>query len=439
MGGIHELDRPGRWLEFLGTSAGVSQKTVELSRSCINAVRDVWTKVDEVVSLNQLKVISAFRQCGVTEADFSGTTGYGYGDTGRDRLEELFARVLGARASYVRPQLICGTSALYGALHGTLEPGETLVCITGRPYDTLAPAIRKLVAWGVAYKEVDPWNHLPPGAGGKEAASAWRRVPGFDEKVSRASVVLIQRSRGYGERPSLLVDDIAGAVKAVREVNPEAAVIVDNCYGEFVEEREPSEVGADLVVGSLMKNPGGGLAPTGGYVAGNERLVESVAEAMVAPGLGKAVGPSLGLNRYMFQGLFLAPKVVGEALKSAIYISKFFEEMGYAVSPRYDEPRGDIVQRIKLGTPEQVKAACRAVQMASPVDSAACPVPWKMPGYEHRVIMAAGTFVQGSSIELSADAPMRPPYAVYVQGGLVREQAILACALAAESLFDLAK
>lgn len=389
-------------------------------------VKPLWEEVDARVLLNQARVLRAFQEAGISESHFAASTGYGYSDIGREKIEELFARAFGAEAALVRVQFASGTHAIATALFAALRPGDRLVAAAGAPYDTLRQVIHGAVGclteWGVEYEEV---GLLPDGTVDLDA-------------VARAAVgarcVFIQRSRGYSLRPPLSVARIGEIIRAVKEANPEAIVVVDNCYGEFVEESEPPMAGADLTCGSLIKNPGGGIAPTGGYVVGRSDLVERAAAQLIAPGIGSEVGANLGVNRLLLQGFFLAPHVTGEAIKGAQFTAAFFSRLGFGVRPAYDEPRSDLVQAVELGSGEGLIAFCEAVQRSSPVDAHVRPEPWAMPGYTDPVIMAAGTFVQGSSIELSADGPMRPPFTAYFQGGLTREHVIWAAVNAANAL-----
>lgn len=377
-------------------------------------VREVFDRIEETAFVNQARVLEAFQRARVREHHFHSSTGYGYNDTGRDVLESIYAAVFGGEGALVRSQIISGTHALSLCLFALLRPGDELVSACGRPYDTLVRVIGakgqtrfSLVERGINYREValTPEGKIDVEALGKALTSKTR-------------VVLIQRSRGYSWRPALSTEDIRRTVRAVKDVAPHAVCMVDNCYGEFTDTLEPSHVGADLTVGSLIKNPGGGLAPGGGYVVGREELIEQVAAQLTAPGLGKEVGPSMWDKRLVYQGLFIAPHVVGEALKGAVLAAYIMEALGYEVSPRWDEPRGDIVQAIKLDSPEKVRAFCQAVQASSPVDSDVRLEYSVMPAYEDEIVMAAGTFVQGSSIELSCDGPRRSPFVAYLQGGL---------------------
>ncbi len=386
----------------------------ELVVAAEKEIRWVFDRIEETAFDNQVKVLEAFQRAKVREDNFYSSTGYGYNDTGRDVLENIFAEVFGGEAALVRSQIVSGTHALSLCLQALLAPGDELVCACGRPYDTLVRVIgasgstpHSLVQKGVVYKEIG----LSP-----EGRVDW---DGLTESLtSRTRVVLIQRSRGYYWRPALSTDDIGKVVKAVKERAPHALCLVDNCYGEFVERVEPPQVEADITAGSLIKNPGGGLAPSGGYIVGKAELIDQIAAQLTAPGLGKDLGPSLWDKRLVYQGLFMAPHVVGEALKGAVLTAYVLERLGYEVSPRWNESRSDIVQAVKLESPEKLRYFCQAVQSSSPVDSDVRLEFSHMPGYQDEIIMAAGTFVQGSSIELSCDGPRRAPYVAYLQGGL---------------------
>ncbi len=392
---------------------GISKKVLDYGDDIIDGLKARFEEIDRVAEFNQMKVIKAMQDARVSEAHFEGTTGYGYNDTGRDKLEEVYARVFKCEDALVRPQLISGTHALTVALSGNLRPGDEILSPVGKPYDTLEGVIGirecpgSLAEFGITYRQVDL---LPDG--------------GFDfENIGKAvnertKLVTIQRSKGYDTRPTLSVAEIGELISFIRSINPDIICMVDNCYGEFVETMEPSEAGADMVVGSLIKNPGGGLAPVGGYIAGTKECVARAADRLTAPGLGKEVGPSLGATRNMFQGLFLAPTVTAGALKGAIFAANCYEKLGFSAFPNGSEERHDIIQSITFGSPKAVIAFCKGIQAAAPVDSFVTPEPWAMPGYDSDVIMADGAFIQGSSIELSADAPIKPPYAVYFQGGL---------------------
>jgi len=386
--------------------------------------------IRQVAEENSKRVLEAFARHRVSDTMFAGTTGYGYNDQGRDVLDAIYADVFGAEDAICRIQFVNGTHALFCALFGALNPGDTLLSITGAPYDTLLGAIGvsgpshgTLTEYGVKYREVAMKD------GGVDMEATLSAV-GEEEKV----LVYIQRSRGYGDRRALSVSEIGDICEKVKEKNPKALVMVDNCYGEFCETREPTHVGADIMAGSLIKNPGGGLAPTGGYVAGRADLVARAAERLTVPGIGRECGSSLGNNRLLFQGFFMAPHVVSQAIMTAIFAAETFEEMGYEVSPKADEPRYDIIQTIELKEAKALSAFCRGIQSGAPCDSFVTPEAWDMPGYDDPVIMAAGAFVQGSSIELSADAPMREPYRVYLQGGMTYESGKLGILRAAEEI-----
>lgn len=397
-----------------------------MKQAVLTELADVFRRVEEISEFNTRKVLDSMRRLKVSDAHFKTSTGYAYGDIGRDKLDEIFADIFQAEAALVRTQFVSGTHALATALFGVLRPGDELVSLTGTPYDTLQTVIGSgrgsLKEFGITYREL-------PLIDGKVDIAA---IKNFITPKTR--LALIQRSRGYSMRRALTVDDIAAICAAVKMVNPNCATLVDNCYGEFVETREPIEVGADLAAGSLIKNIGGGLAPTGGYIVGRRDLVEAAANRLTAPGLGNELGASLGTPRLLYQGLFMAPHVTAQALKGAIFAAGIFKRLGYRISPQPDEIRGDIIQAIELGDSARLIKFCRAIQNFSPVDSFAAPEPWDMPGYDDQIIMAAGTFVQGASIELSADAPLREPFAVYLQGGLTFEHAAIGILAAAEAI-----
>ena len=396
-----------------------------------DSLKGRFKDIDERAEYNQLKVIKAMQDNRVSDIHFAATTGYGYNDLGRDTLEAVFASVFRAESALVRPQLISGTHALHIALSGNLRPGDELLSPNGKPYDTLEEVIGiresagSLKEYGVTYRQVDL---LPDGT--------------FDfENIKKAinektKLMTIQRSKGYATRPSFSVDQIGELIAFAKQIKPDLICMVDNCYGEFVETKEPTEVGADMAVGSLIKNPGGGLAPIGGYIVGRKDCIDRASYRLSAPGLGKEVGASLGLNQSFFQGLFLAPTVVAGALKGAVFAANVYEKLGFSVVPNGTEERHDIIQSITFGNPEGVIAFCQGIQAAAPVDSFVTPEPWDMPGYDSPVIMAAGAFVQGSSIELSADAPIKPPYAVYFQGGLTWYHAKLGILISLQKLCD---
>ena len=383
----------------------------------LTGLKERFEKIDDVAEYNQLKVISAMQECKVSEACFQMTSGYGYNDLGRDTLEKVYAKIFHAEDALVRPQITCGTHALHIALSANLRPGDELLSPVGKPYDTLEeiigirPSRGSLAEYGVTYRQVDL---LPEDENGNIFD-----YEGIKNAINeRTKLVTIQRSKGYQTRPTLSVERIEKLISFVKSIKPDVICMVDNCYGEFVETAEPTEVGADLCVGSLIKNPGGGLAPIGGYIVGKKEYVENASFRLTSPGLGKEVGASLGVIQSFYQGLFLAPTVTASALKGAIFAANLYEGLGYPVVPNGRESRHDIIQAVELGTPEAVIAFCQGIQAAAPVDSFVTPEPWDMPGYDSEVIMAAGAFVSGSSIELSADAPIEPPYAVYFQGGL---------------------
>lgn len=385
-------------------------------------LQPIWAEIERIRLHNQRKVLAAFVSHQIGEQHFAGTTGYGHGDLGREAMEAVFAQVMGAEAALVRTQFASGTHAIAVALFGALRPGDELLYVTGHPYDTLeeviglrAPGQGSLMEWGVTYREHDL---LPDGRidlGGLVGALR-----------PETRVVAIQRSRGYAWRPSISVADIKLIIERIKQARPDMIVFVDNCYGEFTEPLEPTEVGADLMAGSLIKNPGGGIVPMGGYVVGREDLVERAACRLIAPGIGRDGGASLDYNRLLFQGLFLAPNVVGEAMKAATLASRLFSSLGFAVDPLPDASRTDIIQAIRLGRPELLIAFCQGIQESSPVHAYVKPIPDVVPGYEDNVVMAGGTFIEGSTIELSADGPLREPYVVYFQGGLTYAHARLA-------------
>lgn len=392
---------------------GISKQVVDFGRSVEETLKDRFQEIDERAEFNQMKVLKAMQDNRVSDIHFAATTGYGYNDLGRDTLEEVYASAFHGESALVRPQLICGTHALAVALSGNLRPGDELLSPVGKPYDTLEEVIGirdsvgSLKEYGVTYRQVDL---LEDGSFDYDGIAK-----AINEKTK---LVTIQRSKGYASRPTLSVARIGELIAFVKNIKPDVICMVDNCYGEFVETMEPTDVGADMIVGSLIKNPGGGLAPIGGYIVGRKDCVDRAAYRLSTPGLGKEVGASLGLNQSLFQGLFLAPTVVAGAVKGAVFAANIYEKLGYAVIPDSVESRHDIIQAVTFGKPEAVIAFCQGIQAAAPVDSFVTPEPWDMPGYDDQVIMAAGAFVQGSSIELSADAPMKPPYTVFFQGGL---------------------
>ncbi len=394
-------------------SLGISDKVLDYSENILDGLKERFEELDKTAEYNQMKVIAAMQKNKVAEMHLSGTSGYGYNDDGRDTLEQVYADIFKTESALVRPQIICGTHALNIALSANLRPGDELLSPVGKPYDTMdeiigiRPSRGSLAEYGVTYAQIDL---LPDGSFDYD---------GIKKAINeRTKLVTIQRSKGYAGRPTLSVERIGELISFIKGIKPECICMVDNCYGEFVERIEPSEVGADMVVGSLIKNPGGGLAPCGGYIAGKKEYIEQAAFRLSSPGLGKEVGATLGVNSSFYQGLFLAPTVVAGAIKGAIFAANAYERLGFPVIPNGSEPRYDIIQAVELGTDKGLIAFCKGIQAAAPVDSYVTPEPWAMPGYDADVIMAAGAFVQGSSIELSADGPLKPPYSVYFQGGL---------------------
>lgn len=405
-------------LETIYESMGISSAVYAYGKKTEEALKERFRAIDENAEYNQLKVLHAMQKCRVSDIHFAGTSGYGYNDLGRDTLEAVYAETFHAEAALVRPQITCGTHALAVALAANLRPGDELLAVSDKPYDTLEevigirPSNGSLAEYGVTYRQV---NLLPDDRFDLEGIRAAMN--------GHTKMVHIQRSKGYQTRRTLSVSEIGKAIDFVKSVNPDVICMVDNCYGEFVERIEPTDAGADLCVGSLIKNPGGGLAPTGGYIVGKNTYVENCAYRLTSPGLGKEVGATMGLMQSFYQGLFLAPTVTAGALKGAVFAANIYEKLGFDVLPDGQESRHDIIQAITFGTPEGVIEFCKGIQAAAPVDSFVEPKPWAMPGYDSEVIMAAGAFVQGSSIELSADGPIKPPYAVYFQGGLTWDHA----------------
>lgn len=418
-------------MKELYAQLGISSSVYDFGKSVEDSLKERFEKFDKTAEYNQMKVIRAMQKNRVSEACFGASSGYGYNDLGRETLEQVYADTFHTEACLVRPQITCGTHALAIALFGNLRPGDELLSPVGKPYDTLEevigirPSNGSLAEYGVKYRQVDL---LEDGT--------------FDYENIRKAVnektklVTIQRSKGYQTRPSFSVKQIGELISFVKQIKPDVICMVDNCYGEFVEEMEPTDVGADMIVGSLIKNPGGGLAPIGGYIVGRRDCVERAAYRLTAPGLGKEVGASLGVSQSLYQGLFLSPTVVAGALKGAIFAANVYEKLGFGVVPNGTESRHDIIQAITFGTPEGVIKFCEGIQAAAPVDSFVTPEPWAMPGYDSDVIMAAGAFVQGSSIELSADGPIKPPYAVYFQGGLTWYHAKLGILMSLQKLVD---
>ena len=413
-------------------SLQISEKVRELGRQAQEELKDQFARIDAIAEENAARVLDAFQTHRVADAYFAGTTGYGYDDLGRDKLDEIYAQIFGTEAALVRIQFVNGTHAIAAALYGCLKAGDVLVSAVGAPYDTLLGVIGavdkghgSLKNYGIEYRQVELLDNKPDLEGMAKAAAD-----------PRVKAVLIQRSKGYSTRASLSVAEIGEMCRVIKEANPNAAVIVDNCYGEFVETIEPSDLGADMVVGSLIKNPGGGLAPIGGYICGTKECVDRCAYRLSAPGLGQEVGANLGLMPALYQGLFLSPTVVSGALKGAVFAANIYEKLGFACVPNATESRHDIIQAVTLGSAEAMVAFCKGIQAAAPVDSYVTPEPWAMPGYDSDVIMAAGAFVQGSSIELSADGPIRPPYAVYFQGGLTWYHAKLGILMSLQKLVE---
>lgn len=410
---------------------GIGKRVYEYGEAVLEKLAGRFAEIDRIAEYNQMKVVKAMQENQVSEACLLGTTGYGYGDLGRDTLEAVYAGIFHTEDALVRPQITCGTHALALALMSNLRPGDELLSPVGKPYDTLEevigirPSRGSLKEYGITYRQVDL---LPDGQFDYEAIG--RAVN------ERTRLVTIQRSKGYQTRPTLSVKRIGELISFIRKKKPDVICMVDNCYGEFVETVEPSDAGADMVVGSLIKNPGGGLAPIGGYIAGKRECVENAAYRLTSPGLGKEVGASLGVLKDFYQGIFLAPAVTASALKGAVFAANLYEPLGFAVVPDSTESRHDIIQAITFGTPEGVIAFCQGIQAAAPVDSHVTPEPWDMPGYDAKVIMAAGAFVSGSSIELSADGPIKPPYAVYFQGGLTWAHAKLGILKSLQSLVE---
>ena len=418
-------------IENMYQSMGISKEVYNFGKKILSGLKERFEAIDEVAEYNQMKVLNAMQECKVSDIHFAATTGYGYNDLGRDTLEEVYAKVFHTEDAIVRPQLVSGTHALAVALSSQLRPGDELLSPVGKPYDTLEEVIGiresvgSLAEYGVVYRQVDLLE---------DGSFDWENIrKAINEKTK---MVTIQRSKGYQTRPTLSVARIGELIKFVKEIKPDVICMVDNCYGEFVETIEPTDVGADMCVGSLIKNPGGGLAPIGGYIVGTKECIERAAARLTSPGLGKEVGASLGVISSFYQGFFLAPTVTAGALKGAIFAANVYEKLGYGVVPNGTESRHDIIQAVTFGTPEGVIEFCKGIQAAAPVDSYVVPEPWAMPGYDSDVIMAAGAFVQGSSIELSADAPIKPPYAVYFQGGLTWNHAKFGILMSLQKLVE---
>jgi cystathionine beta-lyase family protein involved in aluminum resistance len=417
--------------ETIYKELGISKEVYELGEKTLERLKERFEVIDQNAEYNQLKVLNAMQKNNVSEACLLGTTGYGYSDIGRDKLEQVYASVFHTEDALVRPQITCGTHALALALMSNLRPGDELLSPVGKPYDTLEevigirPSKGSLAEYGITYSQVDL---LEDGSFDFE---------GIRKAInSKTRMVTIQRSKGYATRPTLSVERIGELIKFIKDIKPDVICMVDNCYGEFVQKEEPSDVGADMIVGSLIKNPGGGLAPIGGYIAGKKECVENAAYRLTSPGLGKEVGASLGILPQFYQGFFLAPTVTASALKGAIFAANLYQDFGFDVFPNATEDRFDIIQSITFGKPEGLIAFCEGIQAAAPVDSFVAPEPWDMPGYDAQVIMAAGAFVSGSSIELSADGPLKAPYNVYFQGGLTWPHAKLGILKTVQALHD---
>ena len=410
---------------------GICDEVYDYCDNIIRSLHDRFEEIDKNAEYNQMKVIKAMQDNKVAEMHLSGTTGYGYNDDGRDTLEKVYSDIFKTEDALVRPQIICGTHALNVALSSNLRPGDELLSPVGKPYDTMdeiigiRPSKGSLAEYGITYAQVDL---LPDGGFDYE---------GIKNAINeRTKLVTIQRSKGYASRPTLSVERIGELISFIKGIKPDVICMVDNCYGEFVERIEPSQVGADMIVGSLIQNPGGGLTPCGGYIAGKKECVEQAAYRLSSPGLGKEVGATLGVNQSFYQGLFLSPVVVAGALKGAIFAANVYEKAGFVVRPDGSEPRYDIIQAVELGSADGLLAFCKGIQAAAPVDSFVTPEPWPMPGYHSDVIMAAGAFVQGSSIELSADGPLKEPYSVFFQGGLTWYHAKLGIMMSVQKMFE---
>lgn len=411
----------------------IKPEVFRMAEEAEKETHEVFRRIDAIAERNTRKVMEAFQDNRVSDSCFAGTTGYGYDDLGRETLDKIYAQVFGAEAALVRINFVNGTHALTAAMFATVKPGDTILAATGMPYDTLRSAIGisgschgSLKFYGIDYAQVDLRADGTPYIEGIKAAVS-------DKKVT---AVMIQRSRGYEDRPALTVEQIGEICAAVKSVDPSAVIMVDNCYGEFTDVIEPTDVGADLIAGSLIKNPGGGIAPTGGYIAGRKELVDRAAMRLTTPGIGGECGSTLGNNRLLYQGLFMAPHTVAQALKTAVFCAAMMKRLGIGSSPAADEKRSDIIQMIRLGSEENMRRFCLGIQAGAPVDSYVTPEPWAMPGYDCPVIMAAGAFIQGASIELSADGPVRPPYIAYMQGGLTYESGKLGIMMAVSAMLD---
>lgn len=420
--------------EFLKHMYNIDDEIFNLSEGVLSDIEYKFDELKEIREYNQYKVLNAMQEARLSDQHFNWTTGYGYNDIGREKVEEIYSKVFHTEDALVRPIIVNGTHALSLCVQGLVRPGDEILSITGKPYDTLEGVIGireekgSLKEYGVTYEQVDFLEN-----GNVD-------LDGIKNKINnRTKLVMIQRSKGYSWRKSLSIDDIKEAIETVKSVNPNLIVMVDNCYGEFLDTKEPTDVGADVMAGSLIKNPGGGLALTGGYIAGKSDLIEQISYRMTSPGVGKECGLTFGTTRSVLQGFFIAPYIVSQAVMGAIFCSRLFEKLGYDVLPKYDDLRSDIIQCIRLNNADEVVKFCEGIQEAAPVDSYVTPVPWDMPGYESEVIMAAGAFIQGSSIELSADAPIRPPYNVYFQGGLTFDHSKMGALKAVEYINKLKK
>lgn len=418
--------------KFLKENYNFSDEFLAICKKADQKAAEAYKRAEDVAAYNSMRVLKAFADNGVSEAHLGYTTGYGYDDIGRDTLDKIYAQVFGGEDALVRHNIVNGTMAIATCLYGVLRPGDTLVAATGKPYDTLEEVIGirhgsvgSLKDFGVNYRQVDMINSKVDFDGLKDAID------------DTCKAVIIQRSKGYDWRDTYSVDDIGEIVSFVKNIRKDIICIVDNCYGEFVETKEPTAIGADLIVGSLIKNPGGGLAHSGGYIVGTKGAVEMVSYRLTCPGIGRECGASLGNNRLMYQGFFMAPQIVCSAVKTGIFCSALFEELGYEVNPASDSWRSDIITSVKLGSPEKLVEFCKGIQSGAPIDSFVVPAPWDMPGYEDKVIMAAGAFVSGSSIEISADGPLKEPYTAYFQGGLTFETGKLAVMLAASNVLKI--
>ena len=411
----------------------IDERLLKLDAKALEGSKKEFERIDNITEFNQLKVLKAFIDNGVSESSFAGSTGYGFDDRGREVLERVMADCMGAEDALMRHNFVSGTHTLTVALFGILRPGDKVICVTGRPYDTITGVFGidsktdgSLADFGVSYGQVDLNENGMPDIENIKTVLA----------KEKPKMAYIQRSRGYSTRPSYKIADIKEIIDAVKEVSPESIIMVDNCYGEFVEKLEPTQIGADIIAGSLIKNPGGGIAPTGGYIAGRKDLIEKCSYRLTCAGVGREVGATLGHSRELYLGLFSAPHVVGEALKTAVYTASLFELLGFEVSPKSDETRGDIIQCVTLGSADGLVAFCQGMQSGAPVDAFVIPEPWEMPGYTDPVIMAAGAFTLGASIELSADGPIRPPYAAWMQGGLNFHSAKAGVLLAAQKMLE---